>query len=147
MTLEYESIDTYNTQTIFFNNKYPNILSKFKQFYLLSNQNPLNVDYSEKMSNYNLELEQIETDLQKLYSDIMNNITKLYNEIILQQDIIEDLQSSYNHNTIKSNDLNDKYNNFIEINSNYTDMYRYNYTKNWSIFFSICTIGLLLKKK
>ena len=127
--------------------KLPSVLDDFKKYYVFYNKNP---EYSE----YQQMFENIKGNLQNINSElfmISNNIEKDTENI---NDRLQKINALIAKEKIKNRQLKTrlgivekKYNGSDELISDYKEMYNLDYLTNFSLFYGIILLGVILASK
>ena len=129
------------------NEKLPSLLDDFKKYYVFYNKNP---EYSE----YQQMFENIKGNLQNINSElfmISNNIEKDTENI---NDRLQKINALIAKEKMKNRQLKrrlgiveKKYNGSDELISDYKEMYNLDYLTNFSLFYGIVLLGVMLASK
>ena len=127
--------------------KLPSVLDDFKKYYVFYNKNP---EYSE----YQQMFENIKGNLQNINSElfmISNNIEKDTENI---NDRLQKINALIAKEKMKNRQLKrrlgiveKKYNGSDELISDYKEMYNLDYLTNFSLFYGIVLLGVMLASK
>ena len=124
----------------------PSILADFQKYYVFYNKNPEYPEYQQMFQNIKGNLNNNNSQLFTLSNDVQINTDKI-NEKLFALDLLIRKEKQKNKNfKIKLGIVENKSNASSELISDYTQMYDYEYLRNWALFLSILIAGVTISK-
>ena len=115
----------------------PSILTDFKKYYVFYNKNPDYAEYSQMFSNIKNNLTNANSELFVLSNDVQSN-TEDINKILFELNVLIKEEKKVNRELKKKLNIAENENNASnELISDYTEIYNYDYLKNFGLFLSI----------
>jgi hypothetical protein len=127
--------------------KLPSILDDFKKYYVFYNKNP---EYSE----YQQMFENIKSNLQKINSELFMTSNNIEKDTETINDRLQKINELIAKEKMKNRQLKrrlgiveKKYNGSDELISDYKEIYNLDYLTNFSLFYGIVLLGVMLALK
>ena len=115
----------------------PPILTDFKKYYVFYNKNPDSAEYHQMYSNIKNNLTNANSELFVLSNDVQSN-TEDINKLLFELNVLIKEEKKVNRELKKKLNIAENENNASnELISDYTEMYNYDYLKNFGLFLSI----------
>jgi hypothetical protein len=146
---EYMKIATnhvYNDELEVILSKVPSLLTDYAKFYVLCKMNPGSSEYQNFFSNTKSNLTKVKGELMELLTKIHSNTDEI-NKKMLELDELIKIERKKNKKLKRRLGITDtRINTSSQLISNYTEIYDFDYMRNWALFLSILLIWFITKK-
>jgi Fic family protein len=135
------SSTNYNQRLYALNNEFNSLLDDFKRYYISSNQNPNNKDYSNALSQVTSNIQDVNSKLFNVTSEIESALTKLLKELSNTNSKIEEQKKlnaelQENIQVVLGNAAGNVHTSGVMI-KNYKEIYASQYIQNVTSFLGI----------
>lgn len=129
-----------------FNEKLSPILDDFKKYYVFFNKNPEYPEYQNIFENSKNNLNSLNSDLFVLSNEVDVSTDKINEKLFILNRLIKK-EKEKNRKLKKELGIVDHKNYAaIELISDYKNIYKSEYLRNWSLFFCIIVIGISISR-
>jgi chromosome segregation ATPase len=122
------------------------MLEDFKEYYILTNKEPDNEEYSRYYQSISTNIEQLKNRLFSMKNTIEKNTNVLTSDLSKINGRINNAREKNNNLRNGVHYTRDEYNTSEEMIENYVDIYNLMYMKNFSLFIGILGLGLFMSK-
>ena len=129
-----------------FNEKLPPILDDFKKYYVFFNKNPEYPEYQNIFENVKNNLNTLNSDLFVLSNEVDVSTDKINEKLFILNRLIKQEKEKNRKLKKELGIADDKNEAAIELISDYKNIYKSEYLRNWSLFFCIIVIGISISR-